>query len=69
MVLLLGVSSEHSAHIEVNQVFRFVEGIWFGYIKKVVKSDFFTEKPILLDMCATCSKLPSYISTMGGKTE
>ena len=32
----------------------------FGNIKKVCKSDFFRKRTILLHMCATCSKLPSY---------
>ena len=39
---ILDGSSEHNAHIyyDVNQVFRFVEGIW----SQIVKSDFFFEK-------------------------
>ena len=37
----------------------------FGYIDKVVKSDFFSRKiPILLHTCASCSELPSYIGNM-----
>ena len=36
----------------------------FGYIERVVKSDFFSQKrPILLHKCATKSELPSYIRT------
>ena len=30
----------------------------FGYIKRVVKFDFFPKIPILLFMCATCTELP-----------
>ena len=37
MVLILDGSEESGAHIEINEVFRFVEGIF--YIEKVVKSD------------------------------
>ena len=36
----------------------------FGYIERVVKSDFFRIRPILHHSCATCPELPSYISTM-----
>ena len=37
----------------------------FGYFVKVVKSSFFWGKrPISLHMCATCSEIPSYESTM-----
>ena len=35
----------------------------FGYIERVVRSDFFSRKRhILHHTCATCSKLPLYIS-------
>ena len=33
------------------------------------KLEFFTKKPILLHACATCSELPSYISTMATRGE
>ena len=48
----------------VNQTFRFVLNA-FGYIERVVKSEFFFRKrPILHHTCAKRSELPSYISTM-----
>ena len=47
----------------VNQVFRFVEGIWL-HRKSCQVSFNFRKRPILLYTCATCSELPSYISTM-----
>ena len=31
----------------------------FVYIERVVKSDLFRKRPILLHTCATCSELPS----------
>ena len=35
-----------------------------GYIERVVNSDFFVwKRPNLLNMCATCTELPFYIST------
>ena len=46
----------------VNQVFRFVEGIWLH--RKIRKSISFLKSPILLHICATCSELPVYTSTM-----
>ena len=47
----------------VNQVFRFVEGIWLH--RKSREIQFFLRKRlILLHTCTTCSELPSYISTM-----
>ena len=49
----------------LNQVFRFVKGIWLHRNSRII---FFSRKrPILLHMCATCSELPSYISTMVGQ--
>ena len=37
----------------------------FGYIERVLKSEFFSERPNLHHIsCATCSALPAYISTM-----
>ena len=38
----------------------------FVYIKRVVKSDFFSfrKRPLSHQTCATCSELPTYISTM-----
>ena len=37
----------------------------FGYIERVVKPIFFSsEKSYFFHTCATCSELPSYISTM-----
>ena len=44
----------------VNQVFRFVEGIRLHRKSRI----FFSERPILIYTCATCSELPFYISTM-----
>ena len=45
----------------INQLFRFVDGI-----RSHRKSrHFFRKRLILLHTCATCSELPSYISTMG----
>ena len=46
----------------VNRVFRLVEGIWLHRMGRQIR--FFWERPILLHTCATCSELPSYISTM-----
>ena len=47
----------------VNQIFKFVEGIWLH--KKSRQIRFFSRKiPILLHTCATCSEVPSYKSTM-----
>ena len=38
----------------------------FGWMKRVVKSDYFSRKrPFLHHTCATFSELPTYISTMG----
>ena len=48
---------------QVNQAFRFVSKA-FRFIDRVVKSDFFQKSVILLQTCATCSELPSNISTM-----
>ena len=62
MVIILDGSSDHGcAHIERMRHFDLLKA--FGYIDRVVKSDFFRKRPILLDMCATCFDLPSYIST------
>ena len=36
----------------------------FGYIERVVNSDFIRKLPILHHGCATCVELPSYIYTM-----
>ena len=45
---------------EVNQAFRFVEGIWLH--QKIRQILFFSQKrPILRHTCAICSDLPSYI--------
>ena len=46
----------------VNQAFRFVEGIWLH--RKSRQIHFFRQRPILLQICTTCSELPSCISTM-----
>mgnify|MGYP001336334235 CR=1 FL=1 len=47
----------------VNQEFRFFEGIWLH--RKIRQFQlFFSEKIFLHHMRATCSELPSYISTM-----
>ena len=58
MVLTLAGSSKHGAHV-VYQVFRFLKGIWLNLRNRVNQ-----KRPILHHTCATCSKLPSYISTM-----
>ena len=47
----------------VNQVFRFVKGIWLH--RKSCQIRFIWKRPILLHTCATSSEVPSYISTMG----
>ena len=44
------------AHMEA---FRFVEGIWLHRKSRQIR-----KRPILPHMCATCSELPSYISTI-----
>ena len=41
---------------------EFVKGIW--YIERVINSVFFRERPIFHHTCATCSELPSYVSTI-----
>ena len=47
----------------VNEAFRFVEGTWLH--RKSHQIRFFVRKrPILHHTFATCSELPSYISTM-----
>ena len=47
----------------VNQTFRFIEGI--RLYRSVVTTDFFLGKVLCVDhTSATCSDLPSYISTM-----
>ena len=61
MVLILNGSSEHSAHMWSKSGIIYLLKA-FGYIERVVKSDFFFRKrSLLLYMCATCSDLPSYI--------
>ena len=46
-----------------NQVFRFIKGIRLHRQSRQIR--FFSRKrPALLYTCATCSELPSYISTM-----
>ena len=47
----------------VKQAFRFFEGIWLHRKSRQIR--FFRKRPILHHTCATCSELPSYISTMG----
>ena len=47
----------------VNQVFRFVEGIWLHRNRKSLQIRF-RKRSILLPTCATCFELPSYTSTM-----
>ena len=46
----------------VNQIFRFVEGIWLQ--RKSRKIIFFQKRPILLHTYVTCYELPSNIGTM-----
>ena len=54
MVLILNGSSEHGAHLSGGKA--------FGYIKRVVKFDFYLRKrPILLHTCTTCSELPKLV--------
>ena len=48
----------------VNQVFRFVEGIWLRRQGCQILN-IFRNRPALLHKCAECFKLPSYIRTMG----
>ena len=45
----------------VNQDFQCVEGIWLHRNSRQIH--FFRKYPILLNMCATYSELPSYIRT------
>ena len=47
----------------INQVFRFGEGNW-PHRKSSQIRNFVRKRPILLNTCATCSELPSYISTV-----
>ena len=42
----------------VNQVFRFVEGIWLRRKSHQIRNCF-RKRPILLHECAICSELPS----------
>ena len=46
----------------IDQVFRLVEGIWLH--RKIRPIRFFPKRSMLPHMCATCSELQSYISTM-----
>ena len=48
-----------------NHVFRFVEGFRLNRESRQIRKKNL-KIPILLDACATCSELPSYISTMIG---
>ena len=47
-------------------IWRYLDSLKaFGHIERVVEYEIhFWKRPILLHMCATCSKVPSYISTM-----
>ena len=57
LLILLCAHMEYFWHFDLMKV--------FGYIERVVKSDFFFEKYLLLNqVCATCSEQPSYIKTM-----
>ena len=47
MVLILDGSAEHGAHNGVNQVFRFVEGIWLHRKSRQIEF-FYRIRPILL---------------------
>ena len=47
----------------VNQEFRFVKDIWLQRKSRQIRV-FSRNRPILLHTSATCSELPSYISTM-----
>ena len=62
-MILLDGSSEQGSYIGVNQVLRFVEGIWLHRKSRQILK-FLSENICILFMCATCSELPSYISTM-----
>ena len=62
MVRILDGSSEHRKYV-INRVLRFVEGIWLDRKCRQIKN-FLRKRPILLNMCATCSELPSYTSTI-----
>ena len=56
--------AENSVHtFEVNQVFRFVEDIGLNQKSRQIRF-VIRKRPILIHMCATCSELPLYISTM-----
>ena len=47
----------------VNQEFRFVKGSWLQRKNRQIRYNF-RKLPISHHTCATCSDLPSYISTM-----
>ena len=48
----------------VNQAFRFVKGNWLHRKSRQIRHYFSRKRPILPHLCAACSNLPSYISTM-----
>ena len=49
----------------VNNLFRFVKGIWLHRQTRYIRFFFSRNSHVLLHTCATFSELPSYISTMG----
>ena len=61
MLLILDGSSEHGAHIWSNSG---ISICWRHFVTSKESSNFFLKRPFLLYMCATCSELPFYISTM-----
>ena len=63
MVLYLMVAPLLCSHIELIGNFDLLKA--YGYIERVVKFDFFSEKTYFTNLAA-CSWLPSYISTMLG---
>ena len=65
MVHILDGSDQNTVRTcEVSQIFRLVEGIWLHRQRGPV---FFYLEKMLFHMCATCSEVPSTISTMNGR--
>ena len=65
MVIILDISSEHAVRTYgVNQIFRFFEGNWLHRKSRQIRHYFSRKRPFLRCLCAACSDLPSYISTM-----